>query len=970
MEVHMPTPLRVLILEDQPADTELVLHELRQAGFDPEWQRVETEEEYLAALHPALDVILSDYSLPQFDGLSALRLLRARGLDVPFILISGTIGEEVAVSTMKEGADDYLLKDRLTRLGPAVKSALEQKQLREERKRDQEEISYQARLLRHINDAVIATDDQFRITAWNHAAEAIYGWTSAEVMGRNVAEILSSGFTDRQRAEAKELLQKSSIRSERIHSRKNGQPVYVEENTIALIDERSRISGYVSVNRDITERKQAEEAFRNAEARYRILFEQSPNGVLLVDLDTGKTIEANETAYKQLGYTREEFAALRISDYEVSEKPGEIARHMQKVIREGNDDFETLHRTKSGEIRNMRVLAKTIQLSGRSLFYAIFQDITARKQAEAKIQRQLQQLNSLRAIDVAISSSFDIRVTLDILLQQVVSQLDVDAAVILLFNPHTQTTEYAASRGFRSNALHQTQLKLSEGYEIRAVHERQTIHIPDLLEAGGEPALAMQIANEEFVDYYGIPLIVKGEVKGVLEIYHRSRLNPNAERLGYLETLAGQAAIAIDNARLFESLQRSNTELEQRVAKRTEELNQTNIELEYANRAKDEFLATMSHELRTPLNSILGLSESLLEQRRDPLSEHQQRSLQIIESSGRHLLELINDILDVSKIEAGKFDYYPQIIVVDELCRASLSFVKEQATRKSITVTYEEETPVNKVYADPRRLKQILVNLLTNAVKFTPENGQVILQVRADAEQDRIQFSVIDSGIGIALEDLKQLFIPFSQVDNSLTREYEGTGLGLALVQKLTDLHGGSVDVESEVGRGSRFTINLPLGKEIVAQQEIIASGRELSINEQAGKSNLPAEEQLERGVILLAEDHMANILTIGDYLESHGYQIVIAHDGLEAIEKAEEFHPNIILMDIQMPALDGLEAIRRLRALPRFASTPIVALTALAMPGDRERCIEAGASEYMSKPVGLKKLLHTINNLLGSGNK
>jgi CheY-like chemotaxis protein/anti-sigma regulatory factor (Ser/Thr protein kinase) len=363
------------------------------------------------------------------------------------------------------------------------------------------------------------------------------------------------------------------------------------------------------------------------------------------------------------------------------------------------------------------------------------------------------------------------------------------------------------------------------------------------------------------------------------------------------------------------------------------------------------------------------MSESLLEQLRDPLSEYQQRSLRTIASSGSHLLELINDILDLSKVEAGKFDCYPQIIGVDDLCRSSLAFVKEQATRKSITLTYKNEQTVLRIYADPRRLKQILINLLTNAVKFTPEHGQVILHIDADIEQGRILFSVVDTGIGIAPDNLRQLFLPFSQVDSSLTRKYQGTGLGLALVQKLTDLHGGSVDVESEVGRGSRFTVNLPIGQAIMAQQETGEIGGEL-LATQTGELNNSSARSIDRGKILLAEDNMANILTIGEYLESHGYQIVVAHNGFEALEKAEEIHPNLFLMDIQMPAMDGLEAIRRLRAGTRFATTPIIALTALAMPGDRERCLDAGANEYMSKPVSLKSLAKTIEMLLNTSKR
>ncbi|HEU4745279.1 MAG TPA: ATP-binding protein, partial [Anaerolineales bacterium] len=255
---------------------------------------------------------------------------------------------------------------------------------------------------------------------------------------------------------------------------------------------------------------------------------------------------------------------------------------------------------------------------------------------------------------------------------------------------------------------------------------------------------------------------------------------------------------------------------------------------------------------------------------------------------------------------------------------------------------------------------QILVNLLTNAVKFTPEGGQVVLEVHVDEGQDLVEFSVADNGIGIAPQDLKLLFQPFVQVDSRLNRQFEGTGLGLALVHKLTDLHGGSVSVESHMGEGSCFTVRLPWGQKLITRQTADRFARE-ALRVRPEKSNLPPVGR----VILLAEDNMASLLTIGEYLKTHGYQFLEAHDGLEAIEKAESNDPSIILMDIQMPVLDGLEAIRRLRSNPRFAAIPIIALTALAMPGDRERCLEAGANEYMTKPVRLKLLKQTIEELL-----
>jgi CheY-like chemotaxis protein len=225
-----------------------------------------------------------------------------------------------------------------------------------------------------------------------------------------------------------------------------------------------------------------------------------------------------------------------------------------------------------------------------------------------------------------------------------------------------------------------------------------------------------------------------------------------------------------------------------------------------------------------------------------------------------------------------------------------------------------------------------------------------------------VQFSVTDTGIGIAPEDLKRLFKPFVQVDSRLSREYEGTGLGLALVHRLADLHGGSVQVQSEPGKGSTFTVSLPWGLNIIEEQDDPEPS-------DAPRDDMEEENILQgsraRRTILLAEDTLSNILTVGEYLESHGYQVLVAHNGLEAIDLAEKNDPDLILMDIQMPVLDGLDAIKRLRADSRFASTPIIALTALAMPGDREHCLEAGANEYLSKPVSLKGLVKTIGELL-----
>ena len=395
------------------------------------------------------------------------------------------------------------------------------------------------------------------------------------------------------------------------------------------------------------------------------------------------------------------------------------------------------------------------------------------------------------------------------------------------------------------------------------------------------------------------------------------------------------------------------TTLETRVEERT-------AELVRANRAKDEFLANMSHELRTPLNGILGFSETLLEEIRGTLNERQKQSVQIIHSSGEHLLGLINDILDVSKIESGMFELLTERVIVNDICRSSLNFIKQLAGKKSIHVEYKLDPAASTLVADPKRLKQILVNLLNNAVKFTPEMGKIVLEVTADAKAELMRFSVTDTGIGISTEDQKKLFQPFVQVDSSLSRQYEGTGLGLMLVKKLVEMHNGTVELSSQPEQGSCFSFTLPWSQEI---QDRKRPALPLSAEGEA-RPNQDVETAVP-GKILLAEDNENNVFMIRDYLEYFGYELIIAHDGREAVLKAEQTLPDLILMDVQMPTLNGLEATLLLRADPRFAAVPIIAFTAFAMPGDRERCLAAGMNDYLSKPVNLKELHQMIGNLL-----
>ena len=399
-----------------------------------------------------------------------------------------------------------------------------------------------------------------------------------------------------------------------------------------------------------------------------------------------------------------------------------------------------------------------------------------------------------------------------------------------------------------------------------------------------------------------------------------------------------------------------NLKLEQRVADRTQELLLANTELSKVMRSKDDFLSTMSHELRTPLNAILGLSESLIENIYGELNEKQARSITTIAESGQHLLSLINDLLDIAKIGAGKMDLDMSHVNVEEVCESSMRFISGLVSKKKISVSLTIDPNATTIYADQRRLKQILVNLLSNAVKFTNDGGSVALHTKCNRERNALELWVIDNGIGISTIDIERLFTPFTQLDSTLSRQYSGTGLGLSLVMRLVELHGGSIKVESELGKGSSFIVSLPWSESMTDLSHDYSS-------KIRGDAN--AEGATMGPLILIADDNEINLSTVRDYLLAHGFRVHKARNGLEAIQAVRTHRPDAVLMDIQMPVMDGFDAIKALRADRSFASIPILALTSRAMVGDQERCLEAGADEYLSKPVHFKQLVELIYSRL-----
>lgn len=424
-------------------------------------------------------------------------------------------------------------------------------------------------------------------------------------------------------------------------------------------------------------------------------------------------------------------------------------------------------------------------------------------------------------------------------------------------------------------------------------------------------------------------------------------------------------------------------------AQRQETLNRINEELETASRLKSEFLASMSHELRTPLNSIIGFADLLRRQTTQHLSDRQLSYLETIEKSGQHLLDLINDILDLSKIEAGKNELELADVDVMNLCRECLAMVQPRADAKRLNLSLEIDVHIQSALLDQRRVRQILVNLLSNAVKFTPKRGSAKLcgrlayghelqqenrtdQSYVDASTPYLCLEVSDTGIGIPENQQKQLFQPFFQIDGTLTRQYEGTGLGLVLTKRLAELHGGTVSFTSSENEGSTFRVWLPLNlsyqqSEATTSTKIADDDSHSQLFSPRTVSDSPAQQR-----ILVVEDKPFNQALIAEILQLRNYQVEIIGGGQEMLDLLQQPSadlpclPDLILMDIQLPQVDGLTLIRTLKQLPQWQDIPVIALTALAMPGDRQRCLEAGADEYISKPIQIQLLEEHLHHFLG----
>jgi signal transduction histidine kinase/DNA-binding response OmpR family regulator/CHASE3 domain sensor protein len=487
--------------------------------------------------------------------------------------------------------------------------------------------------------------------------------------------------------------------------------------------------------------------------------------------------------------------------------------------------------------------------------------------------------------------------------------------------------------------------RLGEGLVGEAAQSGRIVYLTD--PGSGLLTIATGIGSINPAALLAVPVTYREQRQGVLVLASIAPLSEQ-DRI-FIGHIADQLGVALNNLKQFGDLKY----LSEQLRERSDEISQKNLQLEEASRTKSEFLANMSHELRTPLNAIIGFSEALKDGMMGELMKQQREYIEDIYSSGEHLLSLINDILDLAKVEAGKMILELEPISVNAVLQNSLSMVKEKALNQHLKLALDADVEMPEIVADIRKLKQIVYNLLSNAVKFTPDGGGVLLS--AHRVNDMLEIIVTDTGIGIAPEDQARLFEPFTQIDSTLSRQYQGTGLGLVMVKRLAELHGGSVELESEAGKGSRFLVRIPWRK--VENDTSKPAGLEMPYPQNPSTAPL-ADKLSEAPTVLVIEDELSAAKLITHHLESEGLRVTNMATGEQALEWLEHNRPDLITLDLMLPGMDGWEVLSRIKQIPQLATVPVVIISTLA---DGKRGIALGASQMLQKPVSYEELKNAL---------
>ncbi|MBI5555045.1 MAG: response regulator [Elusimicrobia bacterium] len=560
----------------------------------------------------------------------------------------------------------------------------------------------------------------------------------------------------------------------------------------------------------------------------------------------------------------------------------------------------------------------------------LFTDISFLKQAEKETQLQQKELQSLIKLCAMLGASLDLKEVLDFIVKAITEFARADACTLRLLSDDGQDLVLSASYGVEVSH-HPEKVRLDGSITGQVVQGKRVVIIPDLSQESTYQSSPI-VAEEKMASLLCIPLVVKNTAKGAFCLYTKQTCQFTQRQIDLVKAFADQAAIALENARLYSQ--------EQQMVVKLRELNQ----------AKSDFLSMVSHELRSPLTSIKGYTALMLAGHAGETNESQKRFLKIVEEQSDHLTNLITELLNLSRIEAGQVRMNKSSLSLKALTETIVDRLRSHFEQKKINLTAIIQDDLPFVYADKDKLIQVLANFLTNALKFTPENGRVIIEI---FEKDKnVEARISDTGIGILPGELEKIFEKFYQVDSSSTRQTGGAGLGLAIVKRIVEMHAGKVWAESDgPNKGSHFCFLLPAFRPMTSDRELVRASR--------SKRDLPGQKTI---LLVDAEQDILNLHKI--YLEDEGYHVIWALTGQQAIARSRSDRPDLILLDIKLPDLDGIQVLKTLKDDPQTKNIAVLIVSVLPDRENQTRLL--GINDYLTKPVDKKQLLAKVSETLG----
>ncbi len=733
----MKDSLRILHLEDSPKDAELIEATLAGEDLACEVALVDTREDFVAALEQGeFDLILADYALTSFDGLSALRIAKEKCPYVPFILVSGTLGEEVAIESMKRGATDYVLKHLLSRLVPCIKRALQEVEEMRERKRAEEKVQQNLK----------------RIQALHEIDLAINSTLDLHIILDVLLEKIDLFLT------------------------------YPTASTIRLLNKESGVLDPVTcrnLNEVVWKAKEGESGRGPANAVF-----QDKALLMVGNVQTDPRIRDREffQRYGLVSYLGVPLIAKR-------EVLGVLGLYTKQEHEFGAEEIEFLN-TLAGQA--------AIAIHNAQLYEEVGRSKSELELTNAYLEKSLRQLSGLYTALGPLAPSVTISEMMDGIIERLTQATGADAALIRLHDKDKGSLYWASQRGFPD-------------YYLKAVESPPQGSSLEQVFNSGEPIIVSDIASDLRLkgkvqlqvglrSCAMLPLKVHNEVQGIVHLASRQLGYFDEEQRDHLMAIARQLGIALENKQLFDNLKASRDKLDR------------------ANKVKDEFLSVMSHELRTPLSVVMGYTGLIKEGTLGAVNEQQKEALQKVMTRAADQLNMIDDIMQTTQLEARGVSAHREFVDLCDLLDKLKSDYEIRADKKDIRLNWRYPAAAMSISTDGAKLKQILQNLINNGLKFTDE-GSVTVSVRITADKSNpqsptqprfVEFTVADTGIGIPKEAQDSIFHKFHQVDSSETRLYGGVGLGLYIVKNFTDLLGGTVEVDSEPGKGSTFTIKIP----------------------------------------------------------------------------------------------------------------------------------------------------------------